>query len=136
MQKGSPAAQACDILLQRLGGLRRASQYSFVDSCAGAGGPTPLFEALMNSRLQSAGFPPVRFVLTDLWPDLKAWEAITKRSANVTAIKKPVDATRPSRLAEPGKKECRIFNLCFHHFKDAAAEKVLRSAVESNDAFM
>jgi hypothetical protein len=40
------------------------------------------------------------------------------------------------KLAGPGEKECRIFNLCFHHFDDPAAGAVLRGAVESADAFV
>jgi hypothetical protein len=90
----------------------------------------------MNSRLTASGHKPVDFVLTDLWPDIKAWEQIAKRSKNITYIKEPIDATKPRRLAKPGTKECRIFNLCFHHFDDPAAEKVLASAVQSADAFM
>jgi hypothetical protein len=124
------------VLLQILGGPDAASRYTFIDSCAGAGGPTPLLEASMNERLKTFGHAPVRFVLTDLWPDLKAWSAVVKRSENISYIEEPVDATEAVRLAEPGKKECRIFNLCFHHFDDPAAEKVLRSAITSTDAFV
>lgn len=133
---GSPAIQACGILLKLLGGPSGASKFTFVDSCAGAGGPTPLIEETMNSRLESAGFPRVRFYLTDLWPDTKAWKSITDKSPNITAVPDPVDATQAKRLAPAGRKECRIFNLCFHHFKDAQARKVLKSAVESTDAFV
>jgi len=135
-KKGSPATQACDLLLQQLGGPETASGFTFVDACAGAGGPTPLLEPKMNAKLKASGFKPVEFVLTDLWPDIKAWEKIVKRSENISFIREPVDATKPRTLAKPGTKECRIFNLCFHHFKDEAAKKVLASAVKSTDAFM
>ncbi len=76
--KGSPATQACNLILSVLGGLAEASQYTLSDSCAGAGGPTPLLEASMNQRLKTADLKPVNFVLTDLWPDLKSWRAIAK----------------------------------------------------------
>lgn len=135
-KKGSPAQQAAEILLRAVGGPDEASKYTFVDSCAGAGGPTPLLEQTMNETLHAHGHAPVRFVLTDLWPDLKAWRAIARRSQNISYIEKPTDATTAVRLAGPGRKECRVFNLCFHHFDDAAGEKVLRSAVESADAFV
>lgn len=135
-KNGSPATQACDLLLRALGGPEVASKFTFVDACAGAGGPTPLLEKNMNERLTASGYKPVDFVLTDLWPDLKAWEAIAKRSEHISFIREPVDATKPRRMAKPGTKECRIFNLCFHHFKDDAAQKVLSSAVQSTDAFM
>lgn len=131
--KGPPAAQVCDLLLDHL---PDASSYTFIDSCAGGGGPTPILEANLNAKLHAQGRGPVRFVLTDLYPPVSDWEAIAKRSANISYIEEPVDATKAQRLAEPGKKECRIFNLCFHHFDDPAAATVLRSAVESADAFV
>lgn len=135
-EKGSPAAQACNLLLQVLGGPQVASRFTFIDACAGAGGPTPLLEANMNAKLTADGYKPVKFVLTDLWPDIKAWKSIADQSENIAYREEPIDATTPLRLAEPGRKECRIFNLCFHHFDDEAAEKVLASAVKSTDAFM
>ena len=133
---GSPAEQACNLLLSTLGGPSNASKYTFIDSCAGAGGPTPLLEPAMNAKLAAAGYGPVDFVLTDLWPDVKAWEGIVKRSEHISFVREPVDATMPRRLARGETKECRVFNLCFHHFDDGAAEKVLASAVKSADAFM
>jgi hypothetical protein len=130
----TPAEQASELLVRTVGGLSSAQGYDFVDSCAGAGGPTPLMEASMNQRLQKAGFSPVRFVLTDLWPDLKAWKEI--RSPNIDRIETPVDATAATRIARPGKKECRVYNLCFHHFDDASARRVLSNAVKTGDAFV
>ncbi|GIK06671.1 hypothetical protein Aspvir_002321 [Aspergillus viridinutans] len=45
-----------------------------------------------------------------------------------------------TRILAPGahsdEAECRLFNLCFHHFDDPAAAKVLRSAIQSSDAFV
>ena len=133
---GSPAIQACRVLLDQLGGAKNASKYTFVDACAGAGGPTPLIEPRMNEELRSAGLPSVKFVLTDLWPDIKAWKEITSRSENIRYIEQPIDATKAARLSGPNEKECRMFNLSFHHFDDVAAEKVLTSAVQSADAFV
>lgn len=135
-KRGSPATQACQIILQVLGGTEEASHYVFVDSCAGAGGPTPLLEKEMNRSMRSSGQELVEFVMTDLYPDLEAWKAIASRSQQVSYIEKPIDATRPMRLAKSGYKECRIFNLCFHHFDDDAARKVLSSAIQSTDAFV
>ncbi|CAD6579608.1 MAG: hypothetical protein ASARMPREDX12_009310 [Alectoria sarmentosa] len=135
-KRGSPAVQACKILVDQLGGPKNATKYTFVDACAGAGGPTPLIEQRMNEQLKSAGLDSVRFVLTDLWPDIKAWKDITSRSENISYIEQPIDATKGVRLSGPDGKECRMFNLSFHHFDDAVAEKVLASAVESADAFV
>ena len=90
----------------------------------------------MNQQLKSAGLDSVRFVLTDLWPDIKAWKTITSMSENISYIAQPTDATKGVRLVAPERKECRMFNLSFHHFDDAPAEKVLTSAVDSADAFV
>lgn len=90
----------------------------------------------MNQRLSLAGLKPVQFVLTDLWPDLKAWREIKSKSENIAYYSQPIDATKATRLVEPEAKECRMFNLSFHHFDDEAASKVLKGAVDSADAFM
>ncbi|KAL6718204.1 hypothetical protein ACLMJK_004292 [Lecanora helva] len=132
---GSPAVQACNLLISQLGGLANTSKYTFVDACAGAGGPTPLIEQHMNEKLKSAGLNTVRFILTDLWPDLKAWKDICKKE-HIEYVEQPIDATKAVRVAGENGRECRMFNLSFHHFDDAAAGKVLLSAVESADAFV
>ena len=134
--RGSPAVQASKILVDQLGGIKNATKYTFIDVCAGSGGPTPLIEQRVNEQLRSAGLDCVRFVLTDLWPDIKAWKGIASRSENISYIEQPIDAIKGVRLSGPEGKECRMFNLSFHHFDDPAAEKVLASAVESADAFV
>ena len=134
--RGSPAVQASKILLDQLGGPKNATKYTFIDACAGSGGPTPLIEQRVNEQLRSAGLDSVKFVLTDLWPDIKSWKRITSRSENISYIEQPIDAIKGVRLSGPEGKECRMFNLSFHHFDDPAAERVLASAVESADAFV
>ncbi|KAL9593651.1 MAG: hypothetical protein Q9219_007452 [cf. Caloplaca sp. 3 TL-2023] len=131
----SLATQACNILLHVLGGIDSVSQYTFVDSCSGAGGPTPYFEKYINKLCEADGHAPVRFVLTDWAPYVDAWRELARESSNISFVEEAVDASEAVRLAEEGKKECRIFNLCFHHFDDGVAEKVLRRAVEEADAF-
>ena len=133
--KSSPAAQAGDILIENLP--HSPSTYTFVDQCAGAGGPSPIVEPRLNEKLRARGEKPAKFVLTDLWPHLKEWDAAVKKSdGNLGYVSEPVDATKAFRIAEKGKRECRTFNLCFHHFDDGPAGKVLRSAVETADAFV
>ena len=132
-KKGSPASQACDLIFENLDDV---TNFTFVDACAGTGGPTPLVEARLNQALRSQGEAPAPFILTDLYPDLNAWNSIVRKSENISYIEEPVDATKARRLAAPGRKECRTFNLCFHHFDDPAAKAVLRSAVQEADALM
>ncbi|BCR92220.1 uncharacterized protein ACHE_80120A [Aspergillus chevalieri] len=131
--KDSPAVQVCDLLLHHLPNL---ASFTFIDSCAGGGGPIPIMEATLNAKLKQRGEGPVQFILTDLYPSLEKWATMAKRSAHISYIDGPVDATRAPRLAAPGKKECRIFNLCFHHFDEPEAATVLRSAAREADAFV
>jgi hypothetical protein len=132
-EETTPAEFACDVMLDHIPDL---ANFTIVDPCAGGGGPIPIMEPALNKKLQERGKLPVRFILSDLWPSLVRWDSISKRSENISYVAEPRDATKASKLAEPGKKELRIFNLCFHHFDDGVAELVLRSAVESADAFV
>ncbi|RWA13949.1 hypothetical protein EKO27_g1129 [Xylaria grammica] len=132
-ERSTPAEFACDVMLDNIPDL---ANFTLVDPCAGGGGPIPILEPALNRKLHDRGHKAVRFVLSDLWPSLERWASIAKRSENITYIAEPRDATKSTRLAEPGKKECRLYNLCFHHFDDQAAELVLRSAIESSDAFV
>lgn len=131
--KTSPAGVAADLILDNLSD---ASSYTFVELCAGAGGPTSTIETILNTKLQAEGKRPAQFVLTDLYPCVEEWSAISKRQENVSFIAEPVDATSCERIAPRDRRECRIFNLSFHHFDDPLAAKMLRKAMESADSFM
>ncbi|KAL4973711.1 hypothetical protein BDW66DRAFT_161873 [Aspergillus desertorum] len=131
--RGSLATQACAVIEQHLGD---ASSYTIVDICAGAGGPTPSIESELNSKAEAQGKEPVRFVLTDMFPPVDVWSAIAKKQPNVEFVESPVDARAVGRVAASDKKECRIFNICFHHFDDADARGILGSAVDEADAFI
>jgi salicylate hydroxylase len=116
--------------------LQDLSSYKILDICAGAGGPTPVLESEINSKLESEGKKPVQFILSDLYPHHEEWSRISKKQQNVTYIEKPVDARAAPRFAAKGMKECRIFNICFHHFGDEDAAGILKNNIESADAFM
>lgn len=134
-RKTSTASQACDVLVKNL---PDAEQFTFVDCCAGAGGPSPILEATLNKQFISRGLKPVPFILADLYPDWAAWKKIVSKSNNITYVQHPVDATKATRYdtENTGRKECRMFNLCFHHFEDEPAGAVLKSAIENSDAFV
>ncbi|KAJ5199690.1 hypothetical protein N7491_009512 [Penicillium cf. griseofulvum] len=130
--RGSLAKQACAVFKEHLKDL---SSYTVLDICAGAGGPTPVLESELNKELESEGKGPVQFVLTDLYPHTEEWERISKKQQNVTYIESPVDARAVPRFAI-STKECRIFNICFHHFGDEDAAGILKNTIESADSFM
>ncbi|KAJ5717501.1 hypothetical protein N7488_003147 [Penicillium malachiteum] len=65
---GSPATQACAVMKKYLKDL---SSYTIRDTCAGAGGPSPVMEVELNKQLEREGREPVQFILSDLYPTRK-----------------------------------------------------------------
>jgi len=121
----------------------RVSDYVYFDFASGAGGPTPYIEKHLNEQLRSRGTEEVKFVLTDISPHVQAWEAIAKKSENVSYVEQSVDATNAPGAETllrnvpgvEGKKTMRLFSLSFHHFDDGLAARVLQNAVETSDGF-
>ncbi|KAI0396629.1 hypothetical protein F5Y17DRAFT_455907 [Xylariaceae sp. FL0594] len=54
LQSCSPAALAAHILRRELGGDPGVRRYTYIDFCAGAGGPTPEIERVLNRQLSIA----------------------------------------------------------------------------------
>ncbi|KAE8390238.1 hypothetical protein BDV23DRAFT_193952 [Aspergillus alliaceus] len=105
--------------------LPKASSYTFVDTCARAGGPIPAIETALNAKL----------FLADRRPCMIEWKAIKKQHECISFIPEPVDATSLERITSEGR-ECRIFNISFRHFDDDAAKLVLSSVMQSADSFI
>lgn len=131
--KASSADVACDVLAENFPDI---SSFTFVDLGSGAGGPSSTLERLLNARLRAQHLPPAQFLLTDLNPHPREWAALTKQQENISYISESVDATKCDRQVPQNRKECRMFNVAFHHFDDPLAIPMLRSAIESADAFM
>lgn len=113
LQSRSPAQLISSALLHELG--PDIASYTFIDCCAGAGGPTPTIERLVNgalarqarsgsgskSRSESASEPndgaSVPFVLADIKPLPREWRALTRQSPgqNLHYIPQSLDASRP-----------------------------------------
>lgn len=150
IQRSSPASLVARLLSSHIPSIH---SYTFIDFCAGAGGPTPQIEKHLNSSLESGASansrptsyaeaasspPPVRFILTDLHPHVDLWSAAAQQSPNVTFIPTSVDASRaPADLIQKkdGKKVFRLFNLAFHHFDDNLARRILKNTVDTSDGF-
>ena len=153
MQKHSPAQVVSSILYNTLD--NSVTEYTYVDFCAGAGGPTPCIERELNQKLAKTksspertgpaatavvnGEPnePVQFVMTDLHPHIAEWKEACSKSKNLTFVPKPVDATNaPADLIlDDGKKVFRMFNLAFHHFDDNLGRDILKNTLETSDGF-
>jgi hypothetical protein len=74
IQRTRPADVAAAILVKYLG--PSLPSCTFVDFCAGAGGPTPAIERTINAQPGR----PVDFILTDLHPSVEAWADATASS--------------------------------------------------------
>ena len=146
LQRASPAELVASLLAAHL--RPPLHEYTVVDFCAGAGGPTPAVERHLNSnnKSSSASSRPVRFVLTDLHPHPRLWARAAARSPNLEYVPYPVDATNaPAELLSGGGggggggsgggggKVFRMFNLSFHHFDDGLARRVIRDVVDRGD---
>jgi hypothetical protein len=162
LQKASPAQLVASTLSRTLSDT--VTSYTYVDFCAGAGGPTPFIEKDLNAQLSSPtptspfisnvrgnGLTPrsprtlnsakdngaVKFVLTDLHPHIPDWTEASKRSQNLSFVSEPVDAANaPASLnGQEGKKIFRLYNLAFHHFEDKLGLAILKNTIETADGF-
>lgn len=117
LQPTSPASLVAHTL-QSVLGASNLRKYTFVDFCAGAGGPTPYIEREVNKAYKQTkaentqlraqlgenghanedeGGKGVDFVLTDIHPHLAAWEKAAKRSDNLLYVPTSVDAANAPR---------------------------------------
>ncbi|KAI0421563.1 hypothetical protein F5X98DRAFT_328662 [Xylaria grammica] len=120
LQSCSPATLVANILRRELSA--SVSSYTYIDFCAGAGGPTPYIERALNQQLGSSRSSPssppsyaavvsqsydapspapapneprnlgVKFILTDLHPHVESWEKAASASPCLTYVSSPVDA--------------------------------------------
>ncbi|KAF5641946.1 uncharacterized protein FTJAE_3861 [Fusarium tjaetaba] len=134
LQSQSPASLSAQVLIKQLN--KSLPDYTYIDFCAGGGGPTPSIARTVNAHLQSQGSDPVRFILTDLHPNVEAWEQVAQKNPLLTYERNSVDASSaPEYLVkrEDGTKPFRLFNLAFHHFDDDLAKDILRDTVETSE---
>ncbi|GKT94111.1 hypothetical protein Ct61P_11961 [Colletotrichum tofieldiae] len=118
----------------------RLPSYTFIDFCAGSGGPTPAIERYVNRHLTAQKQPNVDFVLTDLHPNTDAWARAAAKSDHIGYEPNSVDAAAAPRelvdgYTSRGKKVFRLFNLAFHHFDDPLAKAILKNTLETSDGF-
>ena len=151
ISQSSPADECADILFDAFNA--EPILVTFVDFCAGSGGPTPCIEAKWNTWAENLGHPKCDFVLTDLHPNPEAWEHAKKKSrmGHLRHWPDPVDASGVNRKVlqdlvhgnsgeeednklDPGR-IVRLFNLAFHHFDDCLAQRILQNCVDTDTPF-
>jgi hypothetical protein len=104
--------------------LAAAGVSEVLDLASGAGGPA----RILASEILRAGRTPPRFVLSDLYPRLAAWEQVSAALPGVIDFEpQPVDATSiPPWLAHG---RARVIVNAFHHLPPEIARGVLGDAV-------
>ncbi|EAY27410.1 hypothetical protein M23134_06811 [Microscilla marina ATCC 23134] len=120
--------QTFDVFRAVIPHLREAQQKSdrhhLVDFCSGGGGSM----LLIRKHLKQDSKTPFRATLSDLYPNIKAFEYVQKASNGDIDFKTtPVDAANPPADTPQG--FWTIFN-GFHHFRPAQAQQILATAVE------
>lgn len=106
------------------GFLAAAGVSEVLDLASGAGGPA----SILAGEILRAGRTPPRFVLSDLYPRIEAWEHVREALPGVIDFEpRPVDATDiPSWLAHG---RARVIVNAFHHLPPEVARGVLEDAV-------
>ncbi|RMY49489.1 hypothetical protein D0864_14712 [Hortaea werneckii] len=155
LQTRPPAALASEAIANALDSIKDADQsdWTVIDFCSGAGGPVPLIERLVNNQRQARGKKPITFRLSDIYPNLDAWMEHAAKSEHLSFVPQPVDASNPpfsvisvstagdkdaafdEGYESDGSKVFRLFCLAFHHFDDDMAQRVLKSTLQTSDAF-
>ena len=107
--------------------VERAGVDEVLDVCAGAGGPA----RILVDEIRRAGRKPPRFLLTDLQPQLEAWQAAQRAFPDeIGFVAAPIDATAIPRDVAGGR--ARVIINSFHHFPPELAQSILRDAVEGS----
>ncbi|GAB3222417.1 hypothetical protein J0A67_11565 [Algoriphagus aestuariicola] len=105
--------------------LKTTGSNQLIDLGSGGGGGL----LSLNEDLQKIN-PEVKIVLTDLYPNHKAFQFTQSQARNFKAIPEPVDARNvPKKL-----KGVRTMFLSFHHFGPEDAVRILQNAVDSKQA--
>jgi hypothetical protein len=95
-----------------------------VDLCSGGTGP-----AIMVQQQMSKQNYYITITLTDLYPNLRAFQNASATNGNVRYIETPVDATNTAQTLRGFR---TIFN-AFHHFNPDMAKKILANAVKNSE---
>jgi hypothetical protein len=150
LQKCSPAEVAASTIANAITVAGFENQnVTVVDFCSGAGGPVPTIEHVLNGRRLHENSRPISFLMTDIKPHISSWKVLAAQSASLGYISEPVDATNPpaavisghanispnSGITQPKSRIFRLYCLSFHHFNDDMAKRVLKSTLETADAF-
>ncbi len=101
-------------------GLGVSGENRIIDLCSGGGGGLVSLNKVLRRDNRE-----LNIVLTDLYPNLAAFESTAKRVENFEFVDEPVDARQvPDHL-----KGLRTMFLSFHHFRPDDASSILQNTV-------
>ncbi|MEQ9467258.1 MAG: hypothetical protein RLN88_07585 [Ekhidna sp.] len=103
--------------------IQRSNARQIIDLGSGGGGGL----LRINKELRKT-YPDLKIILTDLYPNYKAFEYSKSRADNIDSIDVPVDARKMSYEL----KGIRTLFLSLHHFKEEDAITILQNAVTSD----
>lgn len=107
--------------------LARADAREVLDVGAGSGKPA----SILAREIARAGGTPPRFLLTDLFPRVEAWQALRdEQPGAIDFVPEPVDATAIPETLGAGRVRT-IINV-FHHFPPELARAILADAVRGS----
>lgn len=108
-------------------GLHKSNTQTIVDLASGGGGALLGLNSLLVSKT-----PKLQIILSDYYPNLKAFERIEKLHTNIKCIKTSVDAKSvPVEL-----KGLRTQFLSFHHFKPEDGIQILQNALDEEQGIV
>ena len=106
-------------------GLERDRSDTIVDLGSGGGGGL----IWLNEEL-SKSIPDLKIWMTDLYPNVSAFEFTKQKAGNFEYVSEPVDA----RNVPPELKGLRTQFLSFHHFRPDEARKILQNAIDTESS--
>ena len=107
--------------------LQQTSAIQVIDLCSGGGGTIEQIQKNLQQQYQQE----VKFVLTDKFPNINAYQFIQNNTGGkVDYIALPVDAAK----VDPSLKGVRTIFSAFHHFDKATAREVIQNAVDDKQA--
>jgi SAM-dependent methyltransferase len=120
LQRFAPYTDATPLLVHALD---RLGETRIVDLCSGGGGPW----LDLAPRLRAVR-PAVRVMLTDYYPNMRAFARLRARSRGaIETCERPVDAA----AVPPELEGVRTLFTAFHHFEPATARRILADAARS-----
>lgn len=106
-------------------GLKKSGANQIIDLGSGGGGGL----IWLNAELKK-DIPDLKIILTDLYPNIPAFELTKKKADNFEYLEKPLDAR--DVLTELN--GFRTLFLSLHHFNPNDAKKILQNAINSNSS--